>query len=46
VSLNESSVALVLLAGLIVVAWRGTHPGSSDLAMRLPQRSVAGVSSA
>jgi alpha-1,2-mannosyltransferase len=46
VSLNESSVALVLLAGLIAVAWRATHPASPDLALRLPRRSAAGVSSA
>jgi hypothetical protein len=45
-SLNESTVALVLLAGMIAVAWRVTHPGSSDLAMRLPRRSAAGVSRA
>jgi hypothetical protein len=45
-SLNESTVALVLLAGMIAVAWRVTHPGSSDLAMHLPRRSAAGVSRA
>jgi hypothetical protein len=46
VSLNESSVALVLLAGLIAVVWQATHPGSSGLALRLPRPSAAGVSSA
>jgi hypothetical protein len=46
VSLNESSVALVLLAGLIAVVWQATHPASSDLALRLPRPSAAGVSSA
>lgn len=45
-ALNESSVALVLLAGLIAVAWRATHPGSADLALRVPRRSAAGISSA
>src|SRR5580704_18146598 len=44
VSLNESSVALVLLAGLIAIAWQATHPGSSGLALRFPRRSTAGVS--
>lgn len=46
VSLNESSVALVLLAGLIAMLWRATHPGSPELALHLPRRSAAGVSSA
>ena len=46
VSLNESSVALVLLAGLIAVVWYATHPGSPDLVVRLPRLSAAGVSSA
>jgi hypothetical protein len=46
VPLNESAVALVLLAGLIAVVWRATHPGPTDLALRLPRRSAAGASSA
>jgi hypothetical protein len=46
VSLNESAVALVLLAGLIAVVWQATHSGPSDVAMRLARRSTAGVSSA
>jgi hypothetical protein len=46
VPLNESSVALVLLAGLVALVWRATHPGSGDLAMHLPMRSAAGVSNA
>jgi len=45
VSLNESSVALVLLAAMIAVVWLATHPGSTGLAVRLPQRSVAGATS-
>jgi hypothetical protein len=44
-SVNESSVALVLLAGMIAVVWLATHPRSTGLAMRLPQRSVAGATS-
>jgi hypothetical protein len=46
VPLNESSVALVLLAGLVALLWRATHPGSGDATMHLPMRSAAGVSSA
>jgi hypothetical protein len=46
VSLNESSVALVLLAGLIAAVWRATHEKPSDLTLRLPRRSAAGVGSA
>jgi hypothetical protein len=44
--INESMVALVLLAGLAAVVWRAAHPGSGDFALRLPSRSAAGVSSA
>jgi Glycosyltransferase family 87 len=46
VPLNESSVSLVLLAGLVALLWRATHPGSGDAALHLPMRSAAGVSSA
>ena len=46
VSLNESSVALVLLAGLIAMAVARDAPGSPELALHLPRRSAAGVSSA
>jgi Glycosyltransferase family 87 len=46
VPLNESSVALVLLAGLVALLWRATHPASGDAAVHLPMRSAAGVSSA
>lgn len=46
VSINESGVALVLLAGLVALVWRATHPGSGDLTMHLTRPSAAGVSSA
>ncbi len=46
VPLNESSVALVLLIGLVAIVWRVTRPGSGNAAMHLPMRSAAGVSSA
>jgi hypothetical protein len=31
---------------LITVVWRATHPGPTDLALRLQRRSAAGASSA
>jgi hypothetical protein len=46
VPLNESTVALVLLAGLVALVWHATHPGSSDMTAYVPRRSAAGVSSA
>jgi hypothetical protein len=46
VPLDESSVALVLLIGLVAIVWRATHSGLSDAAMHLPVRSAAGVSRA
>ena len=46
VALNESTVALVLLAGLVAVAWHATRHGRGDLSLHLQARSTAGVSSA
>ena len=46
VPLDESTVALVLLAGVVAVVWRATHPASGDFALHLPIRSAAGVSNA
>jgi alpha-1,2-mannosyltransferase len=46
VSINESSVALVLLFGLIAVVWLATHPAPPDLAFRSPRRTAAGVGNA
>ena len=46
VALNESTVAIVLLIGLVALVWRATRPGSRDHAMHVPSRSAAGVSSA
>jgi hypothetical protein len=46
VALNESTVALVLLAGFAAVVWRATRHGQGDLSLHLPPRSTAGVSSA
>jgi membrane protein implicated in regulation of membrane protease activity len=46
VPLNESAVAMVLLAGSVAVVWRATHPATGDFALHLPTRSAAGVSSA
>jgi hypothetical protein len=46
VSINESSVALVLLFGLIAVVWLATHPAPPDLVFRSPRRTAAGVGNA
>jgi alpha-1,2-mannosyltransferase len=46
VALNESTVALVLLAGLAAVVWHATRHGQGDLSLHRPARSAAGVSSA
>ena len=46
VPLNESTVAFVLLAGLVALVWHATHPGSSDMTAYVPRRSATGVSSA
>jgi hypothetical protein len=45
-SLNESTVAVVLVAGLVAVVWRATHAGSGGVAMQLGGRSAAGVGNA
>ncbi|GEM_PF-2124466 len=45
-ALNESTVALVLLAGLGAVVWRAGHPGSADPARPLPMRSAPGLGNA
>jgi hypothetical protein len=44
--LNESTVALVLLAGLGAVVWRATHPGSADPALPVSMRSAPGLGNA
>ncbi len=45
--LDESSVAAVLLVGLVAVAWRATHSRSERLTPLLPRRTVpSGVRSA
>ena len=46
VPLNESTVALILLVGVAAVVWRAAHRGSGDLALHLPARPSARVSSA
>jgi hypothetical protein len=46
VTLNESTVALILFLGVVALAWRATRPGSRDWAMPLPSHSAAGVSGA
>ncbi len=45
-SLNESTVALILLAGVAAVVWRAARPGSGDLTLHLRARPAARVSSA
>jgi alpha-1,2-mannosyltransferase len=46
VPLDESSVALVLLIGLVAIVWRATHQGPGDAALHRPLRSAVGVSHA
>jgi hypothetical protein len=45
ISLNESTVAVVLLAGLVAVVWQATHVGSG-VAMKVGGRSAARVGNA
>jgi hypothetical protein len=44
--LNESTVAFVLLTGLIALVWHAARTGSGDSTVYVPKRSAAGVSSA
>ena len=46
IPLNESTVALVLLAGMAAIVWRATHPVSGDIALHLLARPTARVSNA
>lgn len=46
VPLNESTVALVLLVGVVAIVWRATHPASGDTALRLTARPAARASNA
>jgi hypothetical protein len=46
ISLNESTVAVVLLAGLVAVVWQATHVGSGGVAMKVGGRSAARVGNA
>jgi len=46
VTFNESTVALVLLAGLVAGVWRSAHPESRDRPRHVASRPAAGVSHA
>ncbi|MFZ0130150.1 MAG: glycosyltransferase family 87 protein [Candidatus Dormiibacterota bacterium] len=46
ISFNESTVAVVLLAGLVAVVWQAARAGSGGVAIKLGRRSAAGVGNA